>query len=296
MQKEYAKVRLLDAPLQADKEYDYRIPPEWREQIVPGSIVAVPFGMRNYKRQGLVTALAETSDHPHVKNVAAPVDPPTVLSEEMLGLVAYLREHNIKALLIACNTITAYAILPLQKKYPDMPVVGTIIPTTEAAVRTTRNGCIGIIATQATVNSQAYDAELKKKLPEAQVISTACPKLVPLIESGHIGPEDDELYRVAEEYLVPLREKNVDTLIMGCTHYPIIRDVIQKVMGEHVGLIDSGGASAKSLLESLDQKELRAEKSRKGVTKIFCSANRENFLTIANAVQNRDIGADLKQI
>ncbi len=94
MQKEYAKVRLLDAPLQADKEYDYRIPPEWREQIVPGSIVAVPFGMRNYKRQGLVTALAETSDHPHVKNVAAPVDPPTVLSEEMLGLVAYLREHT----------------------------------------------------------------------------------------------------------------------------------------------------------------------------------------------------------
>ena len=210
--------------------------------------------------------------------------------------VAYLREHNIKALLIACNTITAYAILPLQKKYPDMPVVGTIIPTTEAAVRTTRNGCIGIIATQATVNSQAYDAELKKKLPEAQVISTACPKLVPLIESGHIGPEDDELYRVAEEYLVPLREKNVDTLIMGCTHYPIIRDVIQKVMGEHVGLIDSGGASAKSLLESLDQRNLRAEKSRKGVTKIFCSANRENFLTIANAVLNRDIGADLKQI
>ena len=94
MQKEYAKVRLLDAPLQADRDYDYRVPPEWCDAIVPGSIVAVPFGMRNYKRQGLVTALTEASDYPHVKCIAAPVDPPVVLSAEMLGLVDYLRAHT----------------------------------------------------------------------------------------------------------------------------------------------------------------------------------------------------------
>ena len=91
---EYAKVRLLDAPLLADRDYDYRVPPEWRDAVVPGSIVVVPFGARNFRKQGLVTALCETSDYPHVKNVVSPADPPTVLSPEMLGLVGFLREHT----------------------------------------------------------------------------------------------------------------------------------------------------------------------------------------------------------
>jgi len=94
MPKEYAKVRLLDAPLQADRDYDYHVPPEWRDEVVPGSIVVVPFGARNFRKQGLVTELTETSDYPHVKNVVAPADPPTVLSPEMLGLVGFLREHT----------------------------------------------------------------------------------------------------------------------------------------------------------------------------------------------------------
>lgn len=216
--------------------------------------------------------------------------------EYTLQDVAFLCEHHIKALLIACNTITAYTLLPLQETYPEMPVVGTIIPTAESAIRMSRNGHIGIIATQATVNSMAYDAELQKQHPEAQIISTACPKLVPLIEGGHIGAEDETLYRVAEEYLVPLRERSVDTLIMGCTHYPIIRAVIQKVMGESVSLVDSGGASAENILRRLDEKGLRAEKGRKGVTKVFCSANRENFLTVAKAVLDRDIDRHLELV
>lgn len=90
----YAKVRLLDAPLQVDREYDYRVTAEWAGQIVSGSLVVVPFGYRNYRRQGLVVALAETSDYPHVKNIVSPADPPTVLSEEMLGLVDFLRERT----------------------------------------------------------------------------------------------------------------------------------------------------------------------------------------------------------
>ena len=216
--------------------------------------------------------------------------------EYTLQDVAFLCEHRIKALLIACNTITAYTLLPLQEAYPDMPVIGTIIPTAESAIRMSRNGQIAIIATQATVDSMAYDVELQKQHPETRILSMACPRLVPLIESGHIGPEDEELYRAAEEYLVPLREKNVDTLIMGCTHYPIIRAVIQKIMGETVTLIDSGGASAENVLRRLDEKGLRAEKGRRGVTKIFCSANRENFLTIAKAVLDRDIDRHLELI
>ena len=94
MPKEYAKVRLLDAPLQADKDYDYRIPSEWREAVVPGCIVVVPFGPRNFRKQGLVVALSDRSDYPHVKCVAAPAEPPAVLSPEMLGLVDFLRERT----------------------------------------------------------------------------------------------------------------------------------------------------------------------------------------------------------
>ena len=118
--------------------------------------------------------------------------------------VAYLRTHDIKALLIACNTITAYALFPLQEQYPDMPVTGTIVPTASSAIRMSRNGHIGMIATQATVNSMAYETELKKQHPEVTIVSEACPDLVPLIENGHIDMEDEALYVIAERYLAPI--------------------------------------------------------------------------------------------
>ena len=169
----------------------------------------------------------------------------------------FLAAHGIKLLVVACNTASALA-LPAIRKALDIDVAGVIGPGARAAaVARTRHArgvrTIGVIATESTVRSGAYTAAIKKADPAAEVIEQACPLLVPLAEEGWVNNE--VAHTVAETYLKDLRAK-IDTLVLGCTHYPILRDVIQQAVGQDVALIDSGEATAAEVKALLKEKGL----------------------------------------
>ncbi|MGB7924087.1 MAG: glutamate racemase [Pyrinomonadaceae bacterium] len=162
----------------------------------------------------------------------------------------FLDAHGIKLLVVACNTASALA-LPAIRDCMRAAVVGVIDPGASAAVKASTAKRIGVIATEATVKSGAYARAIAKLEPEAHVIERACPLFVPLAEEG--WAEADEARSIAARYLGELKEESIDTLVLGCTHYPILRRVIQDAVGEHVRLIDSGEAAAhdvKALLKA----------------------------------------------
>lgn len=203
--------------------------------------------------------------------------------------VRFLRTYDLKAILIACNTITANCIEELREANPGIPILGVVESAAAAAVDATRNRRIGLIATQATVRSGVYETRLKQMLPGVSVCSQGCPKLVPLIESGHIHLGDAELEAVVAEYLSPLRAQQVDAVIMGCTHYPLIREVIQAYMGQAVTLIDSGGASAGAVLDMLRENKRLAKSETVGAQKYYCSARLLEFESIAETFLSENI-------
>lgn len=163
--------------------------------------------------------------------------------------VQFLLEQKVKMVVVACNTSSALSLTELEQKFP-VPMIGVIIPGAQAAVQATRTGRIGVIGTRATISSGAYEQAIREARPKALVYGQACPLFVPLAEEGwHEGPVAEI---VAREYLRPLIESEVDSLLLGCTHYPLLVGVIGKVMGENVTLVDSATATAlatKRLLE-----------------------------------------------
>ena len=144
-------------------------------------------------------------------------------------------EFGIKACIIACNTATA-AGLDRAKDLFDIPIIGVIEPGAEAAISTTKNGKIGLIATKFTVNSHAYNMEIKKKNPKLEIFSSPCPRFTPIVESGEL--ETNKTYQIAKRYLKPVKDAQVDTLILGCTHFPFLRKVISDIMGAEVKLVN----------------------------------------------------------
>lgn len=164
-------------------------------------------------------------------------------------LTQFLLQKKIKMLVIACNTATAEA-LPLIKQKLSIPVVGVIVPGTRAAIRKTVSGRIGVIATEGTTRSQAYVQALKKRNDDLQIFSLAAPKFVPLVESNQYATPLAQ--QVVAETLQPLLSKYLDTLILGCTHYPLLRPLIQATMGPDVTLIDSGAEAVSEVSVLLD--------------------------------------------
>ena len=192
----------------------------------------------------------------------------------------FLRSLNIKALVIACNTITANALPQLQALYPELPVFGVIQPAAAAALRA-GGSRIGVIATNATVQSRVYESTIAAQAPLTTVRAVGCPKLVPLIEANHTAPEDPLLQAALAEYLSPFLSSPVDTLILGCTHYPLIRDAVARFMGPSVSLIDSGAACVEGVLSALDGADARAGTPR-GTARYFCSGEKAAFLPVAD--------------
>ena len=175
---------------------------------------------------------------------------------------------NPKVVVVACNTASAYS-LPVIESMVDVPVVGVIEPGASAALRATRNNRIGVIGTSATIQSGAYLTAIQARQPEAKVFSKACPLFVPLIEEGWI---DHKVTRtVAEEYLAHLVECSVDTLILGCTHYPLLKDVIQKVVGEGVVLVDSAEETAGEVERVLGRSDMLSDALEGSKYEIFVS-------------------------
>ena len=207
--------------------------------------------------------------------------------EELAALsrrnVRFLRSHGVKAVLVACNTSTANAMDTMQSENPDIPLVGVIEPAAAAAVSATETGRIGVLATAATVASGAYERAVRRLAPDAQVLARACPRLVPLIEAGQTDPSDPALCRAAEEYAAPLREAGADTVILGCTHYPIVRPVIQACLEPGTALIDSGAACVGALLKALEQRDALGDPAKKGRRQFFCTGGGERFGALGSA-------------
>src|SRR5690625_3695587 len=171
-----------------------------------------------------------------------------------LEMVQFLLEKNIKMIVIACNTATAFALKELTSLL-TIPVIGVIQPGARAAIKATRTHYIGIIGTEGTVRSNAYPNTLKGINQQINVTSMACPLFVPMVEKGiFYGQKATQL---VEESLRPLKSiQKMDTLILGCTHYPLLEETIQKIMGEHVQLISSGEETARETSALLDVHQL----------------------------------------
>ena len=190
-----------------------------------------------------------------------------------LEALKFLEHFEIKAFVVACNSASALA-LDVLNDAATVPVLGVVEAGARQAAETTRNRRIGVIGTRATIQSRCYPAALERRGAGFQVTSAACPLFVSLVEEG--WSEHDVTHRVAAEYLEPLRKAGVDTLILGCTHYPLLKQVISDVMGNDVMLIDSGEALATDLKEQLDARELLAPE-RKVEHRFFVSDQPDRF-------------------
>ncbi len=160
----------------------------------------------------------------------------TTIVKFSLENVEFLLRFGVKCIVIACNTSSSWA-LPTLRKYFKVPMIGVIRPGAVAAVRQTRNKRIGVIGTSATIHSGAYEAAIHRLDPTIKVVSQHCPLFVPLVEEGWLNGSISR--EVAEKYLEPLKRQRIDTLILGCTHYPLLSHTIQQVMGPQVMLVDS---------------------------------------------------------
>jgi glutamate racemase len=180
--------------------------------------------------------------------------PETVLrySQEIAG---WLLGEGVKAIVVACNTSTAHALEALRDS-SRVPVIGVIEPGARAAVAAAGAQPIGVIGTAGTIKSKAYERAIRQLAPETEIVSRACPLLVPLVEEGWFNHPASEL--IAEEYLAPVRARNIGVLVLGCTHYPLIRPLLQEVIGEKVKLIESGKETALALEAVLRQQALCA--------------------------------------
>ncbi|SDD13019.1 glutamate racemase [Terribacillus halophilus] len=195
-------------------------------------------------------------------------------------MVNFLLEKNIKMLVIACNTATAFTLEELKQKL-DIPVVGVIEPGARAAIKTTKTNHIGVLGTEGTIRSHAYRKALKNINNELQIEGLACPAFAPMVEKGVVsGPLARQ---VIEEALTPLKDwKEMDTLILGCTHYPIIKPVIEEVIGESVDVISSGDETAREVSAILGFKRQLYEGDRPVSHQFYATGDTHLFMKIAN--------------
>ena len=160
----------------------------------------------------------------------------------------FLISKDVKAIVVACNTASSIALPALKQEF-DIPVIGMIEPGAALALKSTVNQKIGVIGTRVTVSNRAYSTEIQIRNTAAQVYEKACPLFVPLAEEGWLDHEATEL--IAHDYLRELKENEIDTLILGCTHYPLLKQIIQRAVGDEVQLIDSGVAAALTLMDEI---------------------------------------------
>lgn len=199
-------------------------------------------------------------------------------------IVRFLEMQEVKTIVVACNTASAYALDEMEQEIA-IPMIGVVRPAVKVAAETTKNGKIGVIATQATVSSQVYSTYIKEIMPQMDVIGRACPLFVPLVEEGLL--EDPVTDEIARRYLSELVDTGIDTLILGCTHYPLIRSTIGRVVGEGVTLVNPAYETARELKEMLGRigllnnaaPDLGSDRYR-----FFVSDGADKFKTFANSI------------
>jgi glutamate racemase len=190
----------------------------------------------------------------------------------------FLLHHKVKCIVIACHTASAYALEHLQHLF-KVPVIGVITSGVETALEKSANKKIAIIGTTATIGSGVYQKEFQRQAPDAEVIAHACPLFVPLVEEGFLDHAATRL--LIQEYLNPILESPVDTLLLGCTHYPLLVDQIKEVVGPTIDLVDSAHACAKAVAKALKTKELLGDMNQEGVSRFFVSDDPIKFQSMA---------------
>ncbi len=190
----------------------------------------------------------------------------------------FLLKKNVKLIVVACNTVSSVALQVLRDKI-NLPIIGMISPGAKMALKETANKKIGVIGTYATVNNKAYSKEIMKFDKKSKVFEKACPLFVPFAEEGWLNTEATKF--VAKEYLKELKEKEIESLILGCTHYPLLHEVIQEAIGDKVKLIDSGIAVSYEVREYLQARNLLNDSAAKGEDLYFVSDLPEKFRTVA---------------
>ncbi len=199
-------------------------------------------------------------------------------------IVHFLKSHQVKTIVVACNTASAYALDELEKEC-DIPIMGVVKPGAKAAVEATRNGKIGVIATEATIGSGIYSHYIKELKSSATIYGKACPLFVPLVEEGLW--EDPVTEEIARRYLAELIDNDIDTLILGCTHYPLIRSTVRKVIGEQVTLVNPAYETAIELRKVLADNGLLREAAPKlgeNQYQFYVSDMAEKFKVFANSI------------
>ncbi len=198
----------------------------------------------------------------------------------------FLMQFDIKLLIVACNTASSLAIDTLREHF-SLPIVGVVKPGARAAAEKSKNKRIGVIGTPSTINSGAFAEEIKKQIKTNDIYSQACPMLVPLVEEGWL---DGEITRLTlEKYLKNLINKDVDTLILGCTHYPLLKSSIEKVTQRRMALIDSGLETAKRVKEILLKENLANDGAKESDDLYFVSDNPQKFQKIGSMFLGKEL-------
>ena len=209
--------------------------------------------------------------------------------------VAFLSTFDPKAIVIACGTVSTTALDTLRQQYA-VPLYGVVEPAARAAAQRTKNGKVGLIGTQATIRSGAYERALDALRPGTQVTARACPLFVPLVENGRFHPGDIVVETVVKEYLEEVKAQEVDTLMLGCTHYPLLREVIGACMGPEVELVDVGAECARWVMGQLSGRDQLAPQDRKGSHRYFVSDSTGDFAALASMFLGEDVTGDVGQI
>lgn len=199
-------------------------------------------------------------------------------------IVRFLQAQEVKAIVVACNTASAYALDEIERE-TDIPMIGVVKPGAKVAAEATLNGKIGVIGTEGTIGSSIYSRYIKEINPQASVLGKACPLFVPLVEEGLLqDPVTDE---IAKRYLTELIDIGIDTLILGCTHYPLIRSTIGRIMGESVKLVNPAYETARELKELLAAEDMLSDEEAKlgdNRYRFYVSDGAEKFKRFANSI------------
>lgn len=204
--------------------------------------------------------------------------------------ISFLLTHNVKMIIVACGTVSS--IMMSKPVYEGEKIfTGVLLPAVQAACCKTKNGKIGVIGTPTTIKSNGYGKAIRSINPEIRVIGKACPMFVPLVENGYIERNNKVTKLIVAEYLAGIKKEKVDTLILGCTHYPIIKDIIADFMGEDVSLISPGEEAAKYAQGQLAKNNLLSNRKEKGKNKFYVTDSIETFTENCNIF----LGTDIKE-
>lgn len=205
-----------------------------------------------------------------------------------------LLKQDVKYIIAACGTVSSVADEVLRSL--PVPAMGVVEPTAEAALTATKNDRIGIIGTAVTVRSGSFEQAIKRARPDAQVFAQACPVLVTLVESGWVEENNPATEAVARQYLQPFVEQKIDTLILGCTHFPLLAPIISRILGESVTLINSGAATAAKCASLLQQHDMLSASDGTGDCRFFVSDQPYNFTRVAEMFLGRAVCEDVRRV